>query len=482
MAQNVQVYIYDLSQGLAKTIGPALIGRPLDGIWHTSVVVYGNEYYFGGAGIESCSPGSTMLGAPLKVENLGETGIPLDVFNDYLKTQSQDRFRGDKYDLLKHNCNNFSEETAQFLTGKGIPKYILDLPNEILATPLGQMLAPMIKQMTPSGNAIPFTMGQAIERTGLPPDNQQQSMSSSNLTNGRSSCNSSSTGKPLPVLTPILLDNPLNIEGMKKKLDEFNAKEVDNQLTDTELKVFFGIAKGLVRLSRDNMPGVLKMALTWQPEHRFPTLDLLRHKCVRLVAGSGGSANETGGASTGGDPLDMSVLVGALVSNLEAGEVNAMLATAALCNFMAKHEHRSLIEQPEALIEKMASLLPTTNRKLEMNVAAFLHNLTIHPVKESVAGAADSSRAEANLDLHIFLLSSILSNLQHSVTQVESKERLLISLGNILYTGKQEVVDLAHTMEIQQYLNKMESDGVKPEITKEVKNLLRISMDGIDLE
>ena len=92
---------------------------------------------------------------------------------------------------------------------------------------------------------------------------------------------------------------------------------------------------GLVRLSRDNMPGVLKMALTWQPEHRFPTLDLLRHKCVRLVAGSGGSANETGG-----DPLDMSVLVGALVSNLEAGEVNAMLATAALCNFMAKHEHR----------------------------------------------------------------------------------------------------------------------------------------------
>ena len=28
---------------------------------------------------------------------------------------------------------------------------ILDLPNEILSTPLGQMLAPMIQQMTPSG-------------------------------------------------------------------------------------------------------------------------------------------------------------------------------------------------------------------------------------------------------------------------------------------------------------------------------------------
>ena len=37
-------------------------GRPLDGVWHTAVVVYGREYYFGSAGIESCEPGGTLLG------------------------------------------------------------------------------------------------------------------------------------------------------------------------------------------------------------------------------------------------------------------------------------------------------------------------------------------------------------------------------------------------------------------------------------
>ena len=60
-----------------------------------------------------------------------------------------------RYDLFHHNCNNFSHETAQFLVGRGIPQHIVDLPGEILATPMGQMLAPMLQQMTPSGTSIP---------------------------------------------------------------------------------------------------------------------------------------------------------------------------------------------------------------------------------------------------------------------------------------------------------------------------------------
>lgn len=42
--------------------------------------------------------------------------------------------RSGTYNLFKHNCNNFSEEVSNFLVGKGIPKYILDLPEEILRT------------------------------------------------------------------------------------------------------------------------------------------------------------------------------------------------------------------------------------------------------------------------------------------------------------------------------------------------------------
>jgi hypothetical protein len=36
-----------------------------------------------------------------------------------------------------------------------------DLPRDVLSTPMGQMLAPMIQQMTPSGTAIPF-MGEPV--------------------------------------------------------------------------------------------------------------------------------------------------------------------------------------------------------------------------------------------------------------------------------------------------------------------------------
>ena len=56
------------------------------------------------------------------------------------------RFTQATYNLLKHNCNNFTNECAQFLIGDGIPKEIINLPNEVLNTPIGKMLAPMLQQ------------------------------------------------------------------------------------------------------------------------------------------------------------------------------------------------------------------------------------------------------------------------------------------------------------------------------------------------
>lgn len=40
--------------------------------------------------------------------------------------------RPECYDLLKHNCNSFSNEVVQFLTGRPIPDYIINLPSEAL--------------------------------------------------------------------------------------------------------------------------------------------------------------------------------------------------------------------------------------------------------------------------------------------------------------------------------------------------------------
>jgi len=83
-ASKVSLYLYDLSQGLAKNLSQALTGTQIDGIWHTSVVVFQREYYFG-QGILSAMPGTTAHGSPVRVFDMGSTNIPKDVFLEYIQ-------------------------------------------------------------------------------------------------------------------------------------------------------------------------------------------------------------------------------------------------------------------------------------------------------------------------------------------------------------------------------------------------------------
>ncbi|XP_050419906.1 uncharacterized protein LOC126832910 isoform X2 [Adelges cooleyi] len=143
--EDVQLYVYDLTGGMARMLGPSLLQRDLEGIWHSAIVVFGKEYFYGSSGISICQPGTTALGSPLRIHNLGRTCLPEDVYQEYLRGLEQDRFKPTNYNLLKHNCNNFTNEISQFLCGNPIPEYIINLPNEILNTPFGQQLAPVLE-------------------------------------------------------------------------------------------------------------------------------------------------------------------------------------------------------------------------------------------------------------------------------------------------------------------------------------------------
>ncbi|CAI8612367.1 unnamed protein product [Vicia faba] len=142
---RVALNVYDLSQGLARQLSMSFLGKAIEGIWHTGIVVYGNEYYYGG-GIQHCPAGSTPYGTPLKVVDLGVTHVPKDVFEMYLQEISP-RYLAETYSLLTHNCNNFSNEVAQFLVGGTIPDYILQLPNEVMSSPMGALMLPMIQNL-----------------------------------------------------------------------------------------------------------------------------------------------------------------------------------------------------------------------------------------------------------------------------------------------------------------------------------------------
>lgn len=162
----VQLYVYDLSRGMAKQFGP-MLGIQLDGIWHTSIVVGGEEIYYGG-GIQTSLPGQTPHGPPLEIIELGYTEVPAELRVEFLLDLS-DRYTPEAYSLFHNNCNNFSDELANLLVGTGIPAHITGLPAEVLASPFGQMMAPQLRAMETNLNSR-HQQSTAITRQHPPPE------------------------------------------------------------------------------------------------------------------------------------------------------------------------------------------------------------------------------------------------------------------------------------------------------------------------
>ncbi|XP_038048270.1 uncharacterized protein LOC119722295 [Patiria miniata] len=144
----VKLYVYDLTKGLAAQMSMPLLGKHLDGVWHTSVVVFGREYFYGGGGIESCKPSGTILGQPNQVHEMGTTQVDYTIWLEYMGGLGCDEFSGERYNLFEHNCNTFSNEACQFLTGNSIPTFILNLPHEVMNTPIGAMMKGLIESLS----------------------------------------------------------------------------------------------------------------------------------------------------------------------------------------------------------------------------------------------------------------------------------------------------------------------------------------------
>uniref|UniRef100_A0A6A7G6U8 Desumoylating isopeptidase 1 n=1 Tax=Hirondellea gigas TaxID=1518452 RepID=A0A6A7G6U8_9CRUS len=141
--EKVLLHVYDLTHGMAAQYSEAFLGRKIEGLWHTGIVVFGKEYFYGG-GIQCCNPGCSMAGQPSQVIPMGKTSIPVSIFREFCQEISP-RYTPETYSLLSHNCNNFTSEACQFLTGEDIPSWITGLPAEVLSTPLGAMIRPIIE-------------------------------------------------------------------------------------------------------------------------------------------------------------------------------------------------------------------------------------------------------------------------------------------------------------------------------------------------
>ncbi|XP_071797684.1 uncharacterized protein [Asterias amurensis] len=166
---EVKLYVYDLTKGLASTMSMALLGTHLDGIWHTSIVIFGREYFYGGGGIESCKPRGTILGQPEQVHDMGSTQVDYGLWLEYLGGLGSDEFCGERYNLFEHNCNTFSNEVCQFLTGNSIPAFILTLPHEVMNTPIGAMMKGLIESLSSNPTGRPIGGGENSHRPAYDP-------------------------------------------------------------------------------------------------------------------------------------------------------------------------------------------------------------------------------------------------------------------------------------------------------------------------
>jgi len=120
-----------------------LLGKKIEGVWHTSIHVHGKEYWFG-HGMQVGLPRKTQFGTPKEVLQMGETEVDEEGFREYLE-KLQPRYNIGTYNLTNHNCNNFSDEVCEFLVGKKIPKDIVSLPSDVLDTEFGQAIKPMLQ-------------------------------------------------------------------------------------------------------------------------------------------------------------------------------------------------------------------------------------------------------------------------------------------------------------------------------------------------
>eukprot|EP00030_Apusomonadida_sp_AF-17_P001264 a181480_39.p1 GENE.a181480_39~~a181480_39.p1 ORF type:complete len:468 (-),score=149.01 a181480_39:28-1374(-) len=258
----VTLHVYDLSNGMARMLSPMFLGKQVEGIWHTGIVVYDEEHYFGG-GLQIGRPGKTPYGAPVRVEQLGRTSVPRAEFMRWRATVLP-KYSGATYHLLDNNCNHFTNDAANFLLGVGIPAYVTDLPAEFLATPFGQAMRPAIDQMMGSmGGALGESVGAPVD-VDAPP--------------GRAAAPSFVLARSRDLTRYA----KANVDTIQRKLVEF-VSAVDALAPSATGAVFLELRAVLAGEVADGSPELVAALRAWthglRGMQRFPVLD-----CWRILA------------------------------------------------------------------------------------------------------------------------------------------------------------------------------------------------------
>ena len=112
-SQNLRIYVYDASYGLAESVAPVFLDKKIDAIYHTSIVMCGREYYFGLRGIVDNVPMDSGFGTPIEVLNFGTSQVDCGEFREWIDVMRKGRFKGKSYNIMLFNCNTFSNTAGK---------------------------------------------------------------------------------------------------------------------------------------------------------------------------------------------------------------------------------------------------------------------------------------------------------------------------------------------------------------------------------
>lgn len=146
---KVSLWLYDISNGIAKNFSWVLLGHHFEGIWHSGVVIEwpgrSSEFWFGGSLFES-EPGTTPFGEPVEKRALGHTYKLREEVWNYCRRHLSSEFTKANYDVLTHNCNHFSEKLSLFLRNEHIPDDVIYQPDMVMSTITARALRPLLNR------------------------------------------------------------------------------------------------------------------------------------------------------------------------------------------------------------------------------------------------------------------------------------------------------------------------------------------------
>eukprot|EP00917_Polyrhabdina_sp_WS-2016_P027929 GHVP01059603.1.p1 GENE.GHVP01059603.1~~GHVP01059603.1.p1 ORF type:complete len:286 (-),score=28.19 GHVP01059603.1:171-1028(-) len=130
----IDLRVYDISEGRASTWSRRFLGpsREVEGVYHTGLYIHGYEYFYCD-GIQKMRPHEVEQNYAMnlvRTHHIGSTLCTRSIFERLLHVISP-AFRKQTYDLLKWNCNDFTNICCRKLVGVSIPRYISDQPIEM---------------------------------------------------------------------------------------------------------------------------------------------------------------------------------------------------------------------------------------------------------------------------------------------------------------------------------------------------------------